>query len=181
MKINKKTPPKTTLIAIIVASIVLVGGGIVYAYTQQNPSTPKNLSEIQEDSVPEPVGDDTPSNLPSKDGDTQGVTTDEGTLVEGDIESPNLTRAQSRGNNIIRVIGTLQSQSSGYCRVSLTSSDGVIINDRAQINIGPNYYSCSLDVSDQRISAGTTWTVTIDHIIDNMFAPSNSRTVSVQE
>ena len=160
--------------------LVLFGvGGTLYAYSQQAPSEPSNLSEIEEENVPPQGESNTPSNLPIKDGAGSGVTDRQENIVQGDIETPNLTRAEQRGAGTIRVVAILQMQTSGYCRVNITNENGETFNENVQINVGSNYYSCSIDITDARLSTTSSWTVTVDHILNGVFATSNSRTVIV--
>ena len=179
MKIKRSILTKKTslIILAIVITLGLIGGYFVYS---KNPSVePINLSEIDENDVPTKKESESPSKLPEKIGD-EAAPEQDNDLQKGNIEIPNLSRADQKGDNTIRVLATLQSQTSGYCRVNLLSDAGKSITVNASITVGTNYYSCSADISNQNIVANSTWTITVDHVRDGVYSTSDSSEVLIR-
>jgi hypothetical protein len=129
--------------------------------------------------VPPKIETGSTSNLPDKIGN-EAVPEQDSDLKRGNVEIPHLSRADQKGDGVIRVVATLQSQTSGYCRINLVSGAGELITVTASVKIGTNYYNCSADVSNQSIVADSIWTITVDHIRDGLYSTSDSSEVSIQ-
>jgi hypothetical protein len=129
-----------------------------------------NTSGVKEDQA-NTNPPDSNSNLPTKtDGSSDNYRPDPNTPTPtGAPEKPNLIRADTK------VLATFQQASIGYCELSL-SKDSLNIVSRAEIVVGPSYYSCSFTTSD--VEPGQ-WTAIVTHKIGNASTASDSRILEV--
>lgn len=196
MKIKNRSQKKPLIIALVVFLVVLAAGVGAYSLYDKNTSdnnsskdsTSRDSSSDSTDDAPS--GDNEDSALPNKqqpsddtspDTDTTGDPAtdlpDDDTPV-AQIETPSIERASQSGNSI-RIVATLQQNSSGSCNASLTRAGSSTVKVSSTVVVGPSYYTCSFSIPSSRFDAAGDWNLQVSHVRGSSVATSPIQTVTV--
>lgn len=178
MKIKSTKRTKKIIIIAIIIFIFALAAGAFYLYSNQKNNNDKGLSTVENNRVEDKDQKLTDGELPAED---KTIVSEESTPnSRGNIEAPNITRAEQTGA-FIRVSAIFSKPSSGKCLLKIQRAGFNSINKEAQIIIGPSYYVCNgfrVPVAD--LPAKGVWDVIVVHEAEGKTVNSEKKRINVK-
>ena len=178
MKIqNKKTSSiKKLLIPSLIIAVLLVGGGYVYALS--NNILPPALGGEEKEAVIDSPNDPVPTGpVPTDNTDKENLGKDPEVITGS--RTVTITAASVNGD-LLQIRALIQGVvSSGKCQVSVKKDGQEIISETADVQPGPSSTTCrgfDLDVSDVENGA---LTASVNYIDGNQVSTSGEQTVAL--
>jgi len=190
---KKSVLTKRRLAIIIPAFLIIIGGGIAWAYSTHNwpfgsPQTannPDNTVDTKEEynnknSDIDNQEETTTQTPPPAATDDKTSQTDNTVNQANAPETPNITRAEQSGSSI-RVSAIFNNASNGKCVLRLEKAGSSSIVKEALIIVGPSYYVCNgFQVPRTELSTGGEWSAIVTHELNGKSSTSERKTFNVQ-
>lgn len=177
MKIKSTKRTKKIIIIAIIIFIFALAAGAFYLYSNQKNNNDKGLSTVENNRVEDKDQKLTDGELPAED---KTIVSDESTPISGgNIEVPNVTRAEQTGD-FIRVSALFSKPSSGRCILKIQRPGANTISREAQIIVGPSYYVCNgfrIPVAD--LPSKGAWDIIVVHEAEGKTANSEKKRINV--